>query len=74
MHSPEELRMLVMQTSAHGLLDESDRSMLAGVFDFHFKKAGEHYPDTTHLAGNLFIYAVTVAVLLIKPAGFYGRE
>jgi len=38
-HSPEELRMLVMQTSAHGLLDESDRSMLAGVFDFHFKKA-----------------------------------
>ena len=38
-HSPEELRILVMQTSAHGLLDESDRSMLAGVFDFHFKKA-----------------------------------
>jgi CBS domain containing-hemolysin-like protein len=38
-HSPEELRMLVMQTSAHGLLDESDRAMLAGVFDFHFKKA-----------------------------------
>lgn len=26
------------------------------------------------VAGNLFIYAVTVAVLLIKPAGFYGRE
>jgi CBS domain containing-hemolysin-like protein len=38
-HSPEELRMLVMQTSAHGLIDESDRAMLAGVFDFHFKKA-----------------------------------
>ena len=38
-HSPEELRLLVMQTSAHGLLDESDRAMLAGVFDFHFKKA-----------------------------------
>jgi CBS domain containing-hemolysin-like protein len=38
-HSPEELRMLVMQTSAHGLLDEADRAMLAGVFDFHFKKA-----------------------------------
>ena len=38
-HSPEELRMLVMQTSAHGLLDETDRAMLAGVFDFHFKKA-----------------------------------
>ncbi|HEX5211081.1 MAG TPA: branched-chain amino acid ABC transporter permease [Pseudolabrys sp.] len=26
------------------------------------------------VAGNLFIYAVTVIVLLIKPAGFYGRE
>jgi len=26
------------------------------------------------VAGNLFIYAVTVFVLLIKPAGFYGRE
>ena len=26
------------------------------------------------VAGNLFIYAITVFVLLIKPAGFYGRE
>ncbi len=26
------------------------------------------------VAGNLFIYAITAAVLLIKPAGFYGRE
>jgi branched-chain amino acid transport system permease protein len=25
-------------------------------------------------AGGFFVYAVTVAVLLIKPAGFYGRE
>ena len=25
-------------------------------------------------AGNFFIYAITVIVLLIKPAGFYGRE
>jgi branched-chain amino acid transport system permease protein len=25
-------------------------------------------------AGGFFIYAVTVIVLLIKPAGFYGRE
>ena len=38
-HSPEELRLLVMQTTQHGLLDESDRAMLAGVFDFHFKKS-----------------------------------
>jgi len=38
-HSPEELRLLVMQTRRHGLLNESDTQMLAGVFDFHQKKA-----------------------------------
>jgi CBS domain containing-hemolysin-like protein len=38
-HSPEELRLLVMQARAHGTLDESDSQMLAGVFDFHEKKA-----------------------------------
>ena len=37
-HSPDELRMLVMQARAHGTLDESDSAMLAGVFDFHEKK------------------------------------
>jgi CBS domain containing-hemolysin-like protein len=38
-HSPEELRLLVMQARAHGTLDENDSKMLAGVFDFHEKKA-----------------------------------
>ena len=38
-HSPEELRLLVMQARAHGTLDESDSAMLAGVFDFHDKRA-----------------------------------
>lgn len=38
-HSPEEIRFLVMQAHAHGTLDESDRAMLAGVLDFHDKKA-----------------------------------
>src|SRR4051812_3099392 len=38
-HSPEELRLLVMQSRAHGALDESDSAMLAGVFDFHEKRA-----------------------------------
>jgi CBS domain containing-hemolysin-like protein len=37
-HSPEELRLLVMQARAHGALDESDSAMLAGVFDFHEKR------------------------------------
>jgi CBS domain containing-hemolysin-like protein len=38
-HTPEELRLLVMQARAHGTLDETDTAMLAGVFDFHEKRA-----------------------------------
>ena len=38
-HSPEEIRFMVMQAHARGTLDESDRAMLAGVLDFHEKKA-----------------------------------
>lgn len=37
-HSPEELRLLVMQSRAHGALNETDTAMLAGVFDFHEKR------------------------------------
>lgn len=38
-HSADELRLLVMQARAHGTLNETDTAMLAGVFDFHNKKA-----------------------------------
>ena len=38
-HSPDELRLLVMQAAAHGAIDATDQAMLAGVFDFHNKKA-----------------------------------
>jgi CBS domain containing-hemolysin-like protein len=38
-HSPEELRLLVYQARQHGTLDESDSAMIAGVFDFHEKRA-----------------------------------
>jgi len=38
-HTPDEIRFLVMQAHARGTLDESDRAMLAGVLDFHEKKA-----------------------------------
>lgn len=38
-HSPDELRLLVMQANAYGRLDETDTAMLSGVFDFHHKKA-----------------------------------
>lgn len=38
-HTPEELRLIVMQAHAHGILAESDSQMIAGVFDFHNKHA-----------------------------------
>jgi CBS domain containing-hemolysin-like protein len=53
-HSPEELRLLVMQARAHGTLDESDSAMLAGVFDFHEKKARDVMrPRTEVVALNI---------------------
>jgi CBS domain containing-hemolysin-like protein len=38
-HSADELRLLVAQSAQGGGLHETDRRMLAGVFDFHEKKA-----------------------------------
>ena len=38
-HSPAELRLLVTQSAQHGRLNATDTAMLAGVFDFHDKKA-----------------------------------
>jgi CBS domain containing-hemolysin-like protein len=38
-HSAEELRLLVVQAREHGTIDETDSAMLAGVFDFHEKRA-----------------------------------
>jgi CBS domain containing-hemolysin-like protein len=38
-HSPAELRLLLTQSGEHGGLHASDKAMLAGVFDFHEKKA-----------------------------------
>ena len=42
-------------------------ALVLGIFD----TAGKYLLAD---AGGFFIYAVTVAVLLVKPAGFYGRE
>ena len=42
-------------------------ALVLGIFDTGGKYL---YAD----AGGFFIYAITVVVLLIKPAGFYGRE
>ncbi|MEQ1691439.1 MAG: hemolysin family protein [Gemmatimonas sp.] len=50
-HSAEELRLLVMQARAHGTLEESDSAMLAGVFDFHNKKAFDIMRPRTEMVG-----------------------
>ncbi len=50
-HSPEELRLIVMQARAQGTLDESDSAMLAGVFDFHEKKARDVMRPRTAVVG-----------------------
>ncbi len=37
-HSPEEIRLLVLQARAVGTLSETDSAMLAGIFDFAAKR------------------------------------
>jgi CBS domain containing-hemolysin-like protein len=49
-HSPEELRTILTQARAHGTLDESDSAMLAGVFDFHEKRAYDVMRPRTEVA------------------------
>jgi len=49
-HSTEELRMLVLQSRAHGALGESDSQMLAGVFDFHEKRVQDVMRPRTEVA------------------------
>lgn len=49
-HSAEELRLLVMQAQAQGTLNETDSMMLAGVFDFHEKKARDVMRPRTEVA------------------------
>jgi CBS domain containing-hemolysin-like protein len=49
-HSADELRLLVMQAQAQGTLNETDSMMLAGVFDFHEKKARDVMRPRTDVA------------------------
>jgi CBS domain containing-hemolysin-like protein len=71
-HSPEELRMLVMQARAHGTLDESDSAMLAGVFDFHEKKAYDVMRPRTEMVA-LEVESTEEEVLAAIRAERYSR-
>jgi branched-chain amino acid transport system permease protein len=56
---------------AVGGLGSLKGTLLAALVIGIIENTGKYlYPE----AGNFFIYAITVAVLLVKPAGFYGRE
>lgn len=71
-HSPEELRLLVMQARAHGILDESDTQMLAGVFDFHNKKARDVMRPRTEVVA-LQVDATEAEVLDVLRRERYSR-
>lgn len=50
-HSTEELRLVVLQSRAHGALGESNSEMLAGVLDFHEKKVQDVMRPRTDVVG-----------------------
>ena len=71
-HSPEELRFLVLQSHKSGALDESDTAMLAGVFDFHEKKARDVMRPRTDVAA-IPVDATTEEVWEILRRERYSR-
>ena len=71
-HSADELRLLVMQARAQGTLNENDSMMLAGVFDFHEKKARDVMRPRTEVAA-IPIDATEDEVWAILRAERYSR-
>lgn len=71
-HSAEELRLLVMQSTAHGALSESDSAMLAGVLDFHSKRAVDVMRPRTEVVA-LDITATEPEVWEVLRAERYSR-
>jgi CBS domain containing-hemolysin-like protein len=71
-HSPDELRTLVMHSHAHGELDESERAMLAGVFDFKQKRAHDVMRPRTEVVA-IDIDSTQEEVLQILRTERYSR-
>jgi CBS domain containing-hemolysin-like protein len=71
-HSAEELRFLVTQSAEHGRLNETDTAMIAGVFDFHEKKARDVMHPRTEIAA-LHIDATADEVWDVVRAERYSR-
>jgi branched-chain amino acid transport system permease protein len=63
--------VLFLIVVAVGGLGSLKGTLLAALVIGTIDTAGKYaYPQ----AGNFFIYVITVIVLLLRPAGFYGRE
>jgi CBS domain containing-hemolysin-like protein len=71
-HSPDELRTLVMHAHAHGELGESERAMLAGVFDFKQKRAHDVMRPRTEVVA-IDIDSTQEQVLRILRTERYSR-
>lgn len=71
-HSADELRLLVMQARAQGTLNENDSMMLAGVFDFHEKKARDVMRPRTEVAA-ISIDATEAEIWAILRSERYSR-
>jgi CBS domain containing-hemolysin-like protein len=71
-HSPDELRLLVTQSAEHGRLNETDTAMLAGVFDFHDKKARDVMRPRTEIVA-LPVDATADEVWQVVRAERYSR-
>lgn len=71
-HSSDELRFLVNQSAEHGRLNETDTAMLAGVFDFHEKKARDVMRPRTEIVA-LPIDATEEQVWEVVRAERYSR-
>jgi CBS domain containing-hemolysin-like protein len=71
-NSPDELRLLVMQSREHGMLNEADTAMLAGVFDFHDKKARDVMRPRTEIVA-LAVDASVDEVWQLVRAERYSR-
>jgi CBS domain containing-hemolysin-like protein len=71
-HSTHELRLLVTQAAEHGKLHESDSAMLAGVFDFHEKRARDVMRPRTDIVA-IPIDATVDEVWAILRAERYSR-
>ncbi len=71
-HSPEEIRLLVMQTRAHGLLGVTPGEMLAGVFEFQQKRARDVMHPRTEIVA-LPIDATQAQVWEVLRSERYSR-